>query len=64
MAIKDRGFFDRLFGSSPKPKPEQYRVQLQSAAQATELTILNKDGDADRSSTSRRILALLLEQLK
>jgi outer membrane protein assembly factor BamC len=64
MALKDRGFFDRLFSSTPKPKPEQYRVQLQSAAQATELTILNKDGDADRSGTSRRILALLLEQLK
>jgi outer membrane protein assembly factor BamC len=64
MMLKDRGFIDRLFGSGPKAKPEQYRVQLQSAAQATEVTILNKDGAADRSSTSRRILALLLEQLK
>ena len=64
MALKDRGFIDRLFGSGPKAKPEQYRVQLQSGAQATEVTILNKDGAADRSSTSRRILALLLEQLK
>jgi outer membrane protein assembly factor BamC len=64
MALKDRGFIDRLFGSGPKAKPEQYRVQLQNAAQATEVSILNKDGAADRSSTSRRILALLLEQLK
>jgi outer membrane protein assembly factor BamC len=64
MMLKDRGFIDRLFGSGPKAKPEQYRVQLQSGAQATEVTILNKDGAADRSSTSRRILALLLEQLK
>ena len=64
MALKDRGFLDRLFGSGPKAKPEQYRVQLQSAAQSTEISILNKDGAADRSNTSRRILALLLEQLK
>jgi len=64
MVLKDRGFIDRLFGTGAKAKPEQYRVQLQSAAQATELSILNKDGAADRSSTSRRILALLLEQLK
>jgi outer membrane protein assembly factor BamC len=64
MAVKDRGFIDRLFNSGPKAKPEQYRVQLQNAARGTEVTILNKDGAADRSSTSRRILALLLEQLK
>src|SRR5262245_29210047 len=59
MALKDRGFIDRLFGTGPKAKPEQYRVQLQSAAASTEVTILNKDGAADRTSTSRRILALL-----
>ena len=64
MALKDRGFIDRLFGSSPKAKPEQYRVQLQNAASGTEVSILNKDGAAERSSTSRRILTLLLEQLK
>jgi len=64
MALKDRGFIDRLFGSGPKTKPEQYRVQLQSVGQGTEVTILNKDGAADRSSTARRILSLLLEQLK
>jgi outer membrane protein assembly factor BamC len=64
MALKDRGFIDRLFGSGPKAKPEQYRVQLQPAAAATEISVLNKEGAPDRSSTSRRILALLLEQLK
>jgi len=64
MALKDRGFIDRLFGSGPKTKPEQYRVQLQSVGPGTEVTVLNKDGAADRSSTARRILSLLLEQLK
>jgi outer membrane protein assembly factor BamC len=64
MALKDRGFIDRLFGGGSKPKPEQYRVQLQPAGAATEISVLNKEGAADRSGTSRRILALLLEQLK
>jgi len=64
MATKDRGIIDRMFGSGPTAKPEQYRVQLQSAGQGTEVNILNKEGAVDRSSTSRRILALLLEQLK
>ena len=64
MATKDRGIIDRMFGSGPKAKPEQYRVQLQAAGQGTEVSVLNKEGALDRSSTSRRILALLLEQLK
>ena len=64
MALKDRGFIDRLFNSGPKAKPEQYRVQLQPAGAATEISVLNKDGALDRTSTSRRILTLLLEQLK
>jgi outer membrane protein assembly factor BamC len=64
MATKDRGIIDRMFGSGPKAKPEQYRVQLQTVGQGTEVNVLNKDGAVDRSSTSRRILALLLEQLK
>jgi outer membrane protein assembly factor BamC len=64
MALKDRGIIDKLFGSGPTAKPEQYRVQLQAASAGTEISILNKEGAPDRSSTSRRILALLLEQLK
>ena len=64
MAQKDRGFIDRLFSSGPRAKPEQYRVQLQSAGQGTQVSILNKEGAADRTSTARRILSLLLEQLK
>jgi len=64
MAQKDRGIIDRMFGSGPKAKPEQYRVQLQSMDPGTEVSVLNKEGAADRTSTGRRILSLLLEQLK
>jgi len=62
----ERGFFTRLFESSSKVKPEQYRVQIKAAAtdSASEINILNKDGAADSSGTGRRILSLLLEQLK
>jgi outer membrane protein assembly factor BamC len=64
MALKDRGIIDRMFGSGPKAKPEQYRVQLQSVGAGTEINVLNKEGAPDKTTTSRRILALLLEQLK
>ncbi len=64
MALKDQGFINRLFGTGSKAKPEQYRVQVQSVGPGTEVSVLNKDGVTDRSSTARRILSLLLEQLK
>ena len=64
LALKDRGIIDRMFGSAPTAKPEQYRVLLQPIGVGTEVSVLNKDGAAERSATSRRILALLLEQLK
>ena len=50
--------------SDPKVKAEQYRVQVKSAADASEILVLNKDGAAESSQTSRRILTLLHEQLK
>jgi outer membrane protein assembly factor BamC len=64
MAVKDRGIVDRMFGSGAAVKPEQYRVQLQPAGEGTNVSVLTKEGAAERSTTSRRILALLLEQLK
>jgi len=62
----ERGFFSRMFSSDSKVKPEQYRVQIKAAGgdAATEVNVLNKDGATDSSSTGRRILSLLLEQLK
>jgi outer membrane protein assembly factor BamC len=43
---------------------DQYRVQLSEAGAATEVKVLNKDGGAEKSGTSSRILGLLYEQLK
>jgi outer membrane protein assembly factor BamC len=63
----ERGFFSRMFNSSSKATPEQYRVQIKPAgadSAASEINVLNKDGASDSSSTGRRILSLLLEQLK
>ncbi len=62
---REKGYLSRLFSSDPKAKPEQYRVQVkQGGDEASEVNVLNKDGATDSSSTARRILALLLEQLK
>ncbi len=67
MAVKDaqRGLLSRLFGSGDaKVKAEQYRVQVRQNEQRSEVNVLNKEGGAESSRTTQRILSLLHEQLK
>ncbi len=45
-------------------KPDQYRIQLSEAGTASEVKVLNKDGEPEKSDISGRILNLLYEQLK
>lgn len=61
------GLLDRLAfwrSDDAKVKAEQYRVQVRAASSNSEIVVLNKDGGAEQSSTSHRILTLLHEQLK
>jgi len=50
--------------TDPKVRAEQYRVLVKPASDASEVQVLNKDGNADSSQTTHRILSLLHEQLK
>ncbi len=64
---KDKGFLSKLaFWRSDKSeiKAEQYRVLVRQADKVSEVQVLDKDGKQDNSATGRRILSLLLEQLK
>nr|WP_051049084.1 outer membrane protein assembly factor BamC [Nitrosospira lacus] len=45
-------------------KPDQYRIQLSEADAGSEVKVLNKDGEPEKSATAGRILNLLFEQLK
>jgi outer membrane protein assembly factor BamC len=45
-------------------KPDQYRIQLSEAEAGSEVKVLNKDGEPEKSNTAGRILNLLYEQLK
>jgi len=47
-----------------KVKAEQYRVQIRQNSDNSEVHVLNKEGAAVNSQTTRRILSLLHEQLK
>ena len=55
--------FWRSTGNEPS-KAEQYRVTVQQGGEASQVQVLNKDGQPDSSSTSKRILSLLYDQLK
>jgi outer membrane protein assembly factor BamC len=50
--------------SDPKIKTEQYRVHIRQFAGNCSVQILNKDGSAENTLTTRRIVALLHDQLK
>ena len=61
------GFLSKLafWRSADEPaKAEQYRVTVQAASDTTEVQVLNKDGAPDPGAASKRILSLLLDQLK
>ena len=61
-----KGFFDKLAfwrKDDPASKP-QYRIFVAEAAGISDIIVQGADGQPDNSSTSKRILSLLLEQLR
>ena len=62
----DKGFLDKLAfwrKDDPASKP-QYRVHVAEAAGISDVEVQSADGKVDNSSTAKRILGLLLEQLR
>ena len=67
MGGNEKGLFGRIsdwFSNDSKVKAAQYRVQVTSETNSSQVYVLNKDGSAERSKTAQRILTLLHEQLK
>ena len=61
-----KGFFDKLAfwrKDDPLSKP-QYRIFVAETGGTSDVTVQGADGKPDNSSTAKRILGLLLEQLK
>ena len=62
----DKGFLGKLAfwrKDDPASKP-QYRIFVAETAGISDVVVQSADGKPDTSSTSKRILSLLLEQLK
>ena len=61
-----KGFFEKLMfwrKDDPASKP-QYRIFVADAGSTSDVMVQGADGKSDNSSTAKRILSLLLEQLK
>ena len=64
---QSKGFFAKLnpFNKGDKKTAsEQYRIQVKDADNASQVSVLGKDGKREVSDTATRILSLLYEQLK
>jgi outer membrane protein assembly factor BamC len=64
---QSKGFFAKLnpFNKrDSKPSTEQYRIQVKDDDNASQVSVLGKDGGREKSDTATRILSLLYEQLK
>ena len=64
---RDEGFLSKLMfwrSSGPDPRAEQYRVRVQDRKDTSQVEVLSKDGNADKSEAARKILSLLHDQLK
>ncbi|MDH5540683.1 MAG: outer membrane protein assembly factor BamC, partial [Rhizobacter sp.] len=67
MAGKEEpGFFSRLFSSekSENTGPVQYRVAVKSDGAKSIVSMLNAKGEPENGPTGKRIVALLVEELK
>lgn len=63
---QEKSFLDRLAfwrSDDPASKP-LYRIHVAEAAGVTDVNVQTSDGKIDNSATARRILGLLLDQLK
>jgi outer membrane protein assembly factor BamC len=64
----NKGILDKLMSwtasDSKKAKPQQYRIEVKEAADATRIGVLNAAGAPEKSEIGTRILTLLYDQLK
>jgi outer membrane protein assembly factor BamC len=63
----NKGILDKLLswsGDSKQARPQQYRIEVKEAADATRVAVLTATGAPEKSDTGTRILTLLYDQLK
>ena len=63
----EQGIFSKIFGSDPKIVAQQFRIQVGTTAAGgatSTVSVMNKDGKPEASSTGDKILRQLSEQIR
>ena len=64
-AKEEPGFFGRMFGASKAaPSPSRYRIAVKGSGDRTTVSVLDAQGAPESSEVGKRIVALLVEDLK
>jgi outer membrane protein assembly factor BamC len=61
---KDTGFFSKLFSSTPSNAPLKYQIAVRSQGQSTTVSVLSASGAPEASATTKRILQVIVDDLK
>ena len=61
---EEPGFFARLFAKTETSGPARYRVAVKGEGDASTVSVLNAQGAPENGDAGRRIVALLVEDLK
>jgi outer membrane protein assembly factor BamC len=61
---EEPNFFSKLFSSDKGGAPQRYRIAVKRAGEKTEVAVQSSQGAPEDSETGRRIVALLVEELK
>lgn len=61
----EKGFFSNLFSSSNKEKyAQRYQILIQEMSDRSDIVVLDDKGQPERTSTGKKIINLLYEQLR
>ena len=61
---EERGWFENVFGSDTPVDAPSYRIVLSDEGSQTRLTVVDAEGNPDKTGVAPTILTLLAEQLR
>jgi outer membrane protein assembly factor BamC len=63
-AKEEKGFFSKMFSSTPEAGPVKYRIYVRKLDSHTEVSVLNASGQSENTPVAQRILKLLSDDLQ
>jgi outer membrane protein assembly factor BamC len=63
-AKEEKGFFSKMFSSTPEAGPIKYRIYVRKLDSHTEVSVLNASGQSENTPVAQRILKLLSDDLQ